>query len=147
MTILTGTIRTARPLDDVFAYLADFTTAAEWDPGVESSVAETDGGPGEGARYLVTAGFAGRSLAMTYEMTAYEPPNRVVLRGSTGNFVAVDEIRIDSVEGRTQVRYRAEFTLSGFLRILEPFMRPAFRRLGDKALNGLAAALDGTRTD
>jgi hypothetical protein len=33
------------------------------------------------------------------------------------------------------------------MRLLEPFMRPAFRRLADKALSGLATALGGSRID
>ena len=53
------------PAADIFAYLADFATVAEWDPGVKSAHL-LGGEPGRtGARYLVKAGFLGRTLPLS----------------------------------------------------------------------------------
>jgi len=38
------TVRVQKPLDEVFAYLSDFTTNAEWDPGTVSMVRTTGDG-------------------------------------------------------------------------------------------------------
>jgi hypothetical protein len=50
----------------VFDYLADFSTVAQWDPGV-SAARLIDGVAGSaGARYLVTAEFFGRKIPLEY---------------------------------------------------------------------------------
>ncbi len=42
---LARTVTTANPLDKVFAYLSDFTTTTEWDPGTVRTVRTAgDGG-------------------------------------------------------------------------------------------------------
>ncbi len=57
-------IEVERPPAEVFRYVADFTTAAEWDPGIVSST--RSGGPeGVGARYDVRARFRGKTVPFT----------------------------------------------------------------------------------
>ena len=44
---LQRTIVVGKPLDEVFAYLSDFTPTTEWDPGTETTVRQGgDGGAG-----------------------------------------------------------------------------------------------------
>ena len=50
-----------KPLAEVFAYLSDFTTTTEWDPGTVRTV-RTAGDGGFGTEYLNTSTFAGRRL-------------------------------------------------------------------------------------
>ena len=47
MPILERTIATDAPIEEVFAYLADFSNGPEWDPGQESSIARDGGLPVE----------------------------------------------------------------------------------------------------
>ncbi len=56
---LQKTIVVGKPLDDVFAYLSDFTTTTEWDPGTETTVLQRGDG-GVGTTYLNTSMFLGR---------------------------------------------------------------------------------------
>ena len=62
---LTRTVTTAKPLDTVFAYLSDFTSTTEWDPGTVRTV-RTAGDGGFGTQYLNTSTFAGRQTQLTY---------------------------------------------------------------------------------
>lgn len=41
----------ARPLNEVFAYAADFANGEEWDPGVKSAQKTSDGPVGVGTTY------------------------------------------------------------------------------------------------
>jgi carbon monoxide dehydrogenase subunit G len=132
----------ARSCRDVFTYVADFATVAEWDPGI-ASARRVAGDGGVGTRYEVEATFAGRRVPMTYEVVEHDPPTRIVLRGAAAALDAVDDIRFEEWEGGTRVTYRADFTLKGPLRFLSLPMRPLFARLGRKAVAGLGRALGG----
>ena len=67
------TIETALPLDEAFAFVADFANASRWDPGVATSE-RIDAGPvGVGARYRLGVRMRGRVVPMEYRITAFEP--------------------------------------------------------------------------
>ncbi len=141
MITIRETVTTPRPRPEVFAYVADFTTAAEWDPGIRSSV-RVAGDGGVGTRYEVGATFAGRVVPMTYEVIEHAAPTRIVLRGLAATVAAVDTISFEEAPGGgTRVTYRADFTLKGALRHLGFVMQPVFGRLGRKAIGGLGKAL------
>lgn len=132
-----------RSIGDVFDYTADFSNIGGWDPGVSSSRKLDDGPTGVGTRFEVVATFGGRDVPMTYEITEFEPNERVVLVG-TGDVVdAVDEIRFESQgEGAgTLVDYTADLTFHNYIRYISPLLAPFMRRVGDRALDGLVAAL------
>lgn len=142
MITITETVTTTKPRSEVFAYLADFSTVAEWDPGIVSSQ-RTSGDGGVGTTYAVTATFSGREVPMTYEVVDMTPPERIVVRGAAKNVDALDTIEcLDHGEG-TRVVYTAEFRLKGLLRFAEPFLGGTFRRLGATAMSGMERALNG----
>ncbi len=98
---------------------------------------------GEGTSFEVAATFMGRTVPMDYRITVYEPPRRVVLAGEGATVAAVDDIRFEPEAGGTRISYRADFTLRGAARWAGPLLRPAFRRLGAKSMQGLERALGG----
>ena len=141
--VIVRTVTVARPVAEVFAYLSDFTTTTEWDPGTVRTTRESGDG-GVGTRYRNVSRFMGRQTELTYVVTEHEPPTRLALRGENKSVVANDTMTLAATSGGgTQVTYRAVFTFKGAARILAPFTAPAFRRLGDKAADGLRAALGG----
>jgi carbon monoxide dehydrogenase subunit G len=142
MITIQETVTTPRPRPEAFAYVADFTKVAEWDPGIRSSL-RVAGDGGVGTRYEVGATFAGRVIPMTYEVVEYTPPTRIVLRGVSATVEAVDAISFEeTASGGTRVVYRADFTLKGVLRYFGFLMKPLFIRLGRKAIGGLGEALN-----
>ncbi|HET9722717.1 MAG TPA: SRPBCC family protein [Actinomycetota bacterium] len=143
MPLLQETLEVGRPLDEVFAFVGDFANTKDWDPGVASSRKVTDGPVGVGTRYAVDVLFGSRTLPMTYEITAWDPPNRVVLRGQGSTVTAVDDIRFEATERGTRVRYSADLRLKGLLKLAEPFMRGRFDRTAKDAIAGMRRALEG----
>jgi carbon monoxide dehydrogenase subunit G len=142
MITIQETAATTRPRPEVFAYVADFTKVAEWDPGIASSL-RVAGDGGAGTRYEVGATFAGRVIPMTYEVVEHDAPTRIVLHGVGTAIEAVDDIRFEEQEGGgTRVVYRADFTLKGPLRFFAFLMKPLFTRLGRKAVGGLEKTLN-----
>jgi hypothetical protein len=143
MISIQETVTSPRSRAEVFAYVADFTKATEWDPGIRSS-SRVAGDGGVGTRYQVEATFGGRVVPMTYEVAEHAAPSRLVLRGAAATVDAVDAISFeDQAGGGTRVTYRADFTLKGALRYFGFFLKPTFARLGRTALAGLEAALNG----
>jgi hypothetical protein len=136
MITLHESLTVSRPAPDVFDLLADFTAAAEWDPGIRSSrLVSGDGGVG--SRYEVEATFAGRVVPMTYQVVERVHPERIVLVAEAARVNARDEIGVEDLDGLTRVTYHAEFTLKGGMRYAEFLLRPLFGRLGRKAMDGL----------
>ncbi|HEY6629517.1 MAG TPA: SRPBCC family protein [Acidimicrobiia bacterium] len=132
-----------RGLDEVFAYTADFSNIENWDPGVARSAKVGVEAVGVGTRFDLDVKFGSRIVPMTYEVTVYEPPKRVVLVGTGDTVGAIDEIRFSSQNGRTIIDYTADIEFRNFIRFLTPFMGSTMRKVGERALDGLVTALDG----
>lgn len=138
------TITVAKPVDAVFDYLSDFTTTTQWDPGtVRTERSVGDGGPG--TVYLNTSRFLGRTTQLRYVVEEVVrdagAPRRIRLRGENDSVVAHDTIECAAVANGARVDYTAEFEFTGFGRIVAPLLRPALRRLGERAEAGMRAAL------
>jgi hypothetical protein len=146
MTRLRETIDTSLPLDETFAFVADFANARLWDPGVATSERIDTGPVGLGARYRLGVRMRGRVAPMEYRITTYEPSRRVVLTGEGSNVSAVDEIRFDPTPTGTHVDYTADIRLTGWMRVVEPFAGAAFQKVARDALGGMQRALDERAT-
>ena len=138
---LQKTVVVDKPPGAVFDYLSDFTTTTDWDPGTVVSV-NHHGDGGVGTTYLNTSTFLGRQTQLTYTVREFVPGQRIQLRGQNKTVTAVDTMTFRSVEAGTEVTYTAEFTFNGPARLLAPLLRPAFKRLGERAQTGMYNALN-----
>ena len=146
MTTLNERIETELPLQDAFDFIADFSNAAQWDPGVASAV-RLDAGPiREGTRVRLGVRMAGRVVPMEYVVTTWQPPHRVVLCGQGSGVVAVDDIRFQATPTGTRIDYTADIRLRGLLRLAAPFAGGAFARIARDARDGMQRALDRRAT-
>lgn len=141
MIVVSREVRTRATPRAVFAYLSDFTTTTEWDPGTVRTVRRSGDG-GVGTVYENTSSFNGRTTELTYTVTDHEAPRRITLSGENRTLRALDTITVEPSDDGSLVRYQAAFHFrSPLLRLAAPFLRPAFRRLGDEAEAGMRAAL------
>ncbi|HYO18944.1 MAG TPA: SRPBCC family protein [Dermatophilaceae bacterium] len=129
-----------KPLEKVFAYLADFTTTTEWDPGTVRTV-RTSGDGGFGTEYHNTTSFAGRQTELTYVVVDLVPNRHISLRGENKTVIANDTMTFRENGGTTEVTYTADFTFKGITRFIAPLSKPAFTRLFNEAETGMASAL------
>jgi carbon monoxide dehydrogenase subunit G len=136
------TVETTAPLSAVYAYLSDFTTTNEWDPGtVETTRVSGDGGPG--TVYRNVSSFAGRKTELSYTVTDRETDRLFALRGENKTVVARDTMEFAATPTGTRVTYTADFDFKGLAKFVVPFMAPAFKKLGDEAEEGLKKTLAG----
>jgi uncharacterized protein YndB with AHSA1/START domain len=135
------TIRSPRPVTEVFDYLADFTHTNEWDPGtVETRLVSGSGGVG--TTYHNTSRFRRRETELTYVVTDLAPAERIVLRGENKTLIATDTMLFASTPtGGTEVTYTADFAFKGLAKLVAPFLNSAFQQLGDEAETGMRKAL------
>jgi len=133
-----------RPIQEVFAYTADFSNIEEWDPGVVSSRPLQEGPPAIGSKYELVVSMGMSKSPMTYEVTVLEPGRRVVLVGTGARVGAIDDIGFsESDGGDTIVDYTADLSFGGWLGAVAPVMKPLIDRIGRRALDGLVGALGG----
>ena len=130
------------PVGETFAYLSRFSSAAEWDPGVRSARMLTPSPVGLGSVFALDAVFMGNTVPLRYEITDFDPPNRVVLTAENASVRSTDHISFArDPSGSTVVQYDADLALKGVARVAAPLFALAFRRIGDRASDGLLATL------
>lgn len=134
------TVQTTAAPAVVFAYLSDFTTTTEWDPGTVVTE-RISGDGGEGTKYRNVSEFNGRKTELEYTLVTLNDPSLVVLHGTNKTVDATDRMEIAPHGTGSQVTYTADFTFKGLAKLAAPFMGGAFRKLGDEAEEGLRSAL------
>jgi carbon monoxide dehydrogenase subunit G len=135
------TFTTRTPPDAVYAFLADFTHAEQWDPGtVECTLVE---GTGEvGTRYHNVSSFLGRTTSVEYVAEELTPPTFVHFRGHNERFTGHDRIRLDASGSGTQVSYDASLAFHGASRVASPLVALYLPLLANKTVRRLRERLD-----
>lgn len=94
----------ARPAEDMFAFVADGTTAPQWRPGVTDVPLAS--GSGLGARYRQgVRGPGGRRVDADYEVTVYQPPRSLAFRTTAGPVRPTGEYLLEPVDGGTRLTF------------------------------------------
>jgi len=131
-----------RPPADVFAYMARFSNAALWDPGVVAAEEVTAGPPALGSTYRLQVRFLGLTVPLDYRIEQIDAPRRVVLQAENSQFRSTDRIEVaEASDGGSTVSYEATLIPKGLAAAFSPLVGVAFRRIGDRAAVGLRAAL------
>ena len=140
---LQRTVEAAASPAAVFAYLSDFTTTTEWDPGTVSTT-RVSGDGGLGTEYHNVSTFMGRETELTYKVVEHRPDSLFALRGENKSVIAHDTMEIaPGGPGGTgsKVTYTADFEFKGIGKYVAPLLKPALTRLGDEAEKGLRSGL------
>ncbi len=136
-----ATIDIEQPREDVFAYLSDFSTTEQWDPGVVEAKCVNGAAVGPGSEFRLVAQFLGRKNELTYRIVEYDPPHAVTFLGENATVTSRDRITFEEIAKGTRATYAADLALKGLLRIADPLLGLAFSRVGDRALAGLRRTL------
>jgi carbon monoxide dehydrogenase subunit G len=111
-----------RPVEQVFAYLGDFTHTEAWDPGTVTTT-RTSGDGGLGTTYANTSQFMGRTVDLNYETITFQPSSKVQFRGRNKQSTATDSMTFTpTAEGATSIHYRADFLFHGVLKHVAPIV-------------------------
>ncbi len=127
-----------------FAYMADFSHAAEWDPGVDEASRVDSGDIGQGSAFDLTVLVGGRRLPMRYKVTDYAP-GRVTFSSRSVILQSVDTVTVTRRGWTTEVTYDARINFRGLLRIADPLLALGFRGVAERAIEGLEHRLAQSR--
>jgi uncharacterized membrane protein len=135
-----------RPRGEVAAYAADPGHAPDWYVNIDSVEWRTEPPLRVGSRVAFVARFLGRRLEYTYEIVAFEPGQRLVMRTSEGPFpMETSYSWTDDAEG-TAMKLRNRGEPSGFAKLGAAALSAAMRRANRKDLTRLKALLEGSTT-
>ena len=137
-----GTVVSERSAEETFDYLAEFSNAAAWDPGVAGAERLDDGPVGPGSAFRLDVRVGPRTTPLDYRVTTYERPHRVVLLGESATIRSEDTVTVVPRPGGGSIlTYDADLTLLGPLAPFNPVLSLPFRRIGDRGLDGLRGVL------
>lgn len=135
------TIKSTRSPEETFDYLATFSNAAEWDPGVATGEPLQPGPPRKGAAFRLGIPVARWTATFDYRVVEIERPRRVVVRAEHPIARSTDTITVEPTSDGAVVHYEAVLELRGLLRVLAPVATRTFRAIGERAAAGLRANL------
>jgi hypothetical protein len=87
-----ASLATQRQPAEMFAYLSDFSTTEEWDPGVIEAERLGVDPVREGTEFRLLVRFLGQKTPLTYRIVEYDPPRAVTFRGESSTVVSLDRI-------------------------------------------------------
>lgn len=137
---LDESIEVKRPLQEVFAYVAEFSRIEEWDPAVARGHKLTPGAPAQGSEYRIEmkAGFS-----LHYRIVELEPQRRMLMEVDSRVFTAREEIFFAATKsGITTVRYVANFNFPRPLAAANKLYPALMDRVGKSTMKGLQEALE-----
>jgi uncharacterized membrane protein len=137
------TIEIARPRAEVAGFAADPDNVHVWYRNIRRVEWLTDRPLRVGTRLAFAAEFMGRRMAYTYEVAAYEPGERLVMRTADGPFpMETTYVWADGRAGTTVMALRNRGRPAGFSAIATPMMSAAIRRANRGDLRRLKQALE-----
>lgn len=122
MGTFTNTVTIGRPVEDVFAFLADFENVPTWNYAIEESAKTSPGPVGVGTIYRQTRSIPSRSVE-SFEVTVFEPATRLAIQGQIGAFRTQASYELEPVGIGTRLTNDVHVEpSSGVLRILAPLV-------------------------
>ena len=118
----------ARPVDVVFAFVADHENLPAWTVGVKQSRRLTSGPPAAGSEYRVVGIMLGRPVESSYQVTAFEPDRGFEGTMTSPMFGFAEQYRFEPDQGGTRVSMNAAVEPRGVFRFLSPIMTAGVRR-------------------
>ena len=141
MTVLHETAEVNRPIEEVYAYVSDFATTAEWDPTVLRARKLTPGAIIVGTQFEVVCALPVGSVTLLYTVQALQEHSRIELRGSCAFFDVEDVITLSSTAAGTLLDYRAVFNFKPLVSSLAALSNKGLEKMGRESVAGLAEAL------
>ena len=128
MPVFTGTIEIGRPVEEVFAYIAEPKNNLEWEKGVEVNEWTSEGPIGVGSKGRRVDNDFGRD-EYVWEVTEWKPNELWAMKDESDKFIGHVELRTELTDGRTRLMYRFKGNAKKRLfKLLMPLFLPMGKR-------------------
>jgi carbon monoxide dehydrogenase subunit G len=142
-----GTTVIDRPIDEVFAFLADGQNDRKFSPRVLEIRKTTDGPPGVGTVYASTVKDAGMKTKREFELTELVPPTRIRWAERSKNTVTAIEGGYDlepAGDRATKLTIYNVLEGHGFGKLIAPLALSAARKDADAFASRIKAAVEAS---
>lgn len=148
MATINVTTEIDRPIDEVFAFVADSTNDPSWCKNVlECEQVEGDG-PGADARYRAVHKPGPKASELAVRVLEYDSPRRIAYEqvDDAGTFVVAYDL--ESVgDARTRITQTDETSWNGVFKVLSPLMHFVVRRTLPKQFAALKETVESENAE
>jgi uncharacterized protein YndB with AHSA1/START domain len=121
------TIHLNRPVEQVFAFLADTAKVATWQSNLIELEQLTEGPLHAGSRFREIRRLGRRDEEIQGEVTAFEPNKCLETKTTTKPEVTVSYF-FDEENGGTRLRHKFLMLTSGMMRLFEPLIKTSIKK-------------------
>ena len=135
-----------RPIQEVFAFLADGTHDPKFSPRVLEIAMTTDGPPGVGTIYKSTVKDAGMKTHREFELTEFDAPHRIRWAERSKNLITASEGGYDLAPDGDATRVTIFNVLEGhgFGKLIAPLALRAARNGADEIAQSIKRAVEAS---
>jgi carbon monoxide dehydrogenase subunit G len=119
MASFENTVIIRRPVEDVFAFLANFENVPKWNYAIVETKKVSPGPVGVGTTYRQTRSVP-RTSEERFEVTVFEPARRLEVQGQIGPFRAKIGYLLEPTGGATRLTNAVDLGSSGLLTLVAP---------------------------
>ena len=128
MATFENTVAIRRPVEDVFAFLADFENVPAWNYAIVETKKTSPGPVGVGTTYRQVRSVPSRSEE-GFQVTVFEPPSRLEVHGDIGPFTATIGYLLAPADDGTRLTNVVDLESgSGVVRLLAPLAASRVKR-------------------
>ncbi len=136
-----------KPIEEVFAFVANAENMARWVVGVAEPKWTSNGVRGVGATFASKYTYAGNTHHLTYEVTAHDPPSCYAVKATSGPFPFEGLLELEPVGGKTKITNTIDAGADGaatrvIFVLFGPLLRILMRKQLRKELEGLKVLLE-----
>jgi carbon monoxide dehydrogenase subunit G len=142
MASFENTVIIQRPVEDVFAFLADFENVPKWNYAIIETRKISPGPVGVGTAYRQTRSVPSRSEE-GFEVTVFEPARRLEVQGQIGPFKARTSYLLAPAGSGTRLANAVELESSGLLAVVTPLATSRVKHAVAANLDKLRQLLEG----
>jgi hypothetical protein len=147
MQTFKNTVTIHRPVEEVFAFLADFENIPTWNYAIEDTGKASAGPVGVGTRYRQTRSVPARSIE-EFQVTVFQPASQLAIHGQIGPFRATISYKLEEVAGATTLVNTVELEpFQAKLRLLALVAVPRIKAAVAQNLGKLKLVLEGGRPE
>ncbi len=141
-----GTAHIDRPIEEVFAFLADGENDPKFSPRVIEIAKTSDGPPGVGTTYASAVKDAGIKSKREFRLTQFDPPTRIRWTELSKNSVTVPEGGYDLApdDGGTRLTVHNELEGHGLGKLLAPLALRGARKDADAFAQRIKRAIEAS---
>jgi len=141
-----ATVVIDRPIEEVFAFLADGENDPKFSPRVLEIAKTTDGPPGVGTVYASTVKDAGMKTKREFRLTAFDEPTRIRWAEASKNLVTAPEGGYDLAREGDRTRLTVFNVLEGHGpgKVIAPLALRSARKGADDFARSIKAAVEAS---